>query len=167
MLFSYNWLRDLTGGLTAAPDALERLITMTTAECEGVEKTGELLEKACAARVQSVEPIAGSKNVKAVVDARAAGDDRGADCKDEGERTRLAAGDPRGHERPPPLAAGYRRPCARSRSTHDAAVSHPQCARHLTRSTTQLSPRARTEKAIGSMVLGAKPISEKVSRRRS
>jgi phenylalanyl-tRNA synthetase beta chain len=69
MLFSYNWLRDLTGGLTAAPDALERLITMTTAECEGIEKTGALLEKACAARVQSVEPIPDSKNVRAVVDA--------------------------------------------------------------------------------------------------
>jgi phenylalanyl-tRNA synthetase beta chain len=69
MLFSYNWLRDLTGGLTAAPDALERLVTMTTAECEGIEKTGELLDQACAARVQSVEPIADSKNVRAVVDA--------------------------------------------------------------------------------------------------
>src|SRR4051794_15993977 len=69
MKFSYNWLRDLTDGLSAAPDALERLITMKTAECEGIEKTGELLETACAARVQSVEPIQGSKNVKAVVDA--------------------------------------------------------------------------------------------------
>src|SRR4051794_16119953 len=69
MKFSYNWLRDLTDGLSAAPDALERLITMKTAECEGIEKTGELLETACAARVQSVEPIEGSKNVKAVVDA--------------------------------------------------------------------------------------------------
>src|SRR3954466_15556443 len=69
MKFSYNWLRDLTGGLAAAPDAVERLITMTTAECEGIEKTGEPLDSACAARVQSVEPIEGSKNVKAVVDA--------------------------------------------------------------------------------------------------
>src|SRR5690349_16693870 len=69
MKFSYNWLRDLNGGLAAAPEALERLITMSTAECEGIEKTGELLDSACAARVQSVEPIEGSKNVKAVVDA--------------------------------------------------------------------------------------------------
>src|SRR5262249_49432810 len=69
MLFSYNWLRELTDGLSASPTALERLITTKTAECEGIEKTGALLETACAARVQSVEPIADSKNVKAVVDA--------------------------------------------------------------------------------------------------
>jgi phenylalanyl-tRNA synthetase beta chain len=69
MKFSYNWLRDLTHGLAAAPDALERLITMKTAECEGIETTGALLDSACAARVQSVEPIEGTKNVKAVVDA--------------------------------------------------------------------------------------------------
>ncbi len=69
MKFSYNWLRDLNCGLAAAPEAIERLITMSTAECEGIEKTGDLLDAACAARVQSVEPIEGSKNVKAVVDA--------------------------------------------------------------------------------------------------
>jgi phenylalanyl-tRNA synthetase beta chain len=67
--FSYNWIRELVDGLDTAPEALERLITMKTAECEGIERSGELLEKACAARVQSVEPIAGSHNVKAVVDA--------------------------------------------------------------------------------------------------
>ena len=69
MLFSYNWIRELVDGLDAAPEALERLITMKTAECEGIEKVGALLETACAARVESVEPIAGSHNVKAVVDA--------------------------------------------------------------------------------------------------
>src|SRR6478752_6060460 len=69
MLFSYNWIRELVDSLDAAPEALERLITMKTAECEGVEKLGPLLETACAARVESVEPIANSHNVKAVVDA--------------------------------------------------------------------------------------------------
>ncbi len=69
MLFSYNWIRELTHGLSSTPAALERLITMKTAECEGIEKTGVLLETACAARVQSVEPIEGSYNVKALVDA--------------------------------------------------------------------------------------------------
>ncbi len=49
---------------------LERLITMKTAECEGIEETGELLAGACVARVEAVEPIAGSHNVKAVVDDR-------------------------------------------------------------------------------------------------
>jgi phenylalanyl-tRNA synthetase beta chain len=69
MLFSYNWIRELVDGLDAAPEPLERLITMKTAECEGIERVGELLETACTARVESVEPIAGSHNVKAVVDA--------------------------------------------------------------------------------------------------
>jgi phenylalanyl-tRNA synthetase beta chain len=69
MKFSYNWIRELVVGLDAGPNALERLITMKSAECEGIERTGELLERACTARVQSVEPIPDSHNVKAVVDA--------------------------------------------------------------------------------------------------
>jgi len=60
-------------GLTAPAGPLERLITMKTAECEGIEETGALLGEACAARVEAVEPIAGSHNVKAVVDAGALG----------------------------------------------------------------------------------------------
>ena len=56
-------------GLTQAAGPLERLITMKTAECEGIEETGALLADARAARVESVEPIPGSHNVKAVVDA--------------------------------------------------------------------------------------------------
>jgi phenylalanyl-tRNA synthetase beta chain len=71
--FSYNWIRDLVDGLDCPPSALERLITMKTAECEAIEPTGELLKHACLARVKSVEPIAGSHNVKAVVDAGALG----------------------------------------------------------------------------------------------
>lgn len=69
MKFSYNWIREFVPGLDCAPSALERLITMKTAECEGIEVAGPLLDRACAARVESVEPIAGSHNVKAVVDA--------------------------------------------------------------------------------------------------
>ena len=56
-------------GLTQAAGPLERLITMKTAECEGIEETGALLADARAARVESVAPIPGSHNVKAVVDA--------------------------------------------------------------------------------------------------
>jgi phenylalanyl-tRNA synthetase beta chain len=67
--FSYNWIRELVDNLDCAPGALEKLITMKTAECEGIERTGDLLESACAARVESVEPIPGGHNVKAVVDA--------------------------------------------------------------------------------------------------
>ena len=69
MLFSYNWIRELVDGLDQPPEALERLITMKTAECEGIEHTGALLESACAARVESVTPISGSHNVVAVVNA--------------------------------------------------------------------------------------------------
>src|ERR1019366_4856902 len=67
--FSYNWIREFVPGLTEAAGPLERLITMKTAECEGIEETGALLAEACVARVESVEPIPGSHNVKAVVDA--------------------------------------------------------------------------------------------------
>ncbi len=40
MKFSYNWLRDLVDGLEATPLELEHLITLKTAECEGVEPHG-------------------------------------------------------------------------------------------------------------------------------
>src|SRR5215471_12387504 len=69
MKFSYNWIRECVSDLECAPGPLERLITMKTAECEGIEVFGELLDRACASRVESVEPIADSHNVKAVVDA--------------------------------------------------------------------------------------------------
>jgi phenylalanyl-tRNA synthetase beta chain len=67
--FSYNWIREFVPQLAEAPGPLERLITMKTAECEGVEPAGELLARACLARVESVEPLAHSHNVKAGVDA--------------------------------------------------------------------------------------------------
>jgi phenylalanyl-tRNA synthetase beta chain len=38
--FSYDWLRDLAPDLDAAPTDLERLITLRTAECEGIEPAG-------------------------------------------------------------------------------------------------------------------------------
>ncbi len=37
MKFSYNWLRELVEGLDVQADELARLLTMKTAECEGVE----------------------------------------------------------------------------------------------------------------------------------
>ena len=73
MKFSYNWIRELVPGLAEAPGPLERLITMKTAECEGVEPACELLARATLARVESVEPIAGTHLVLAQVDAGAAG----------------------------------------------------------------------------------------------
>src|SRR6185312_11490063 len=68
MKFSYSWIRSLVDGLDVPAEALERLITMKTAECEGVEVSGPLLADAAAAWVDSVEPIEGSHNVKAVVE---------------------------------------------------------------------------------------------------
>jgi phenylalanyl-tRNA synthetase beta chain len=67
--FSYNWIRQFVPDLHEAPGPLERLITMKTAECEGVEPVGQLLAGACIARVESVDPIAHSHNAKALVDA--------------------------------------------------------------------------------------------------
>jgi phenylalanyl-tRNA synthetase beta chain len=69
MKFSYSWIRSLVDGLDVPAEALERLITMKTAECEGVETAGLLLADAAAATVESVEPIEGTHNVKTVVDA--------------------------------------------------------------------------------------------------
>lgn len=66
MKFSYSWLRELVDGLNEPPKDLTRLITLKTAECEGVEEAGGLLENACEARVVSVEAL--GKNVKAVVE---------------------------------------------------------------------------------------------------
>ena len=69
MLFSYNWLAELVGGLDADPVKLGRLITMKTAECEGVHAYAAHLERVCAARVVSAEPIPGSThNLRTVVE---------------------------------------------------------------------------------------------------
>ncbi|HEY3741222.1 MAG TPA: phenylalanine--tRNA ligase subunit beta [Bryobacteraceae bacterium] len=69
MKFSYQWLSDLVDGLGGGdPRELMRLITMKTAECEGIEEAGSLLRDACAAHVISAVPIAGSHNQTAVVE---------------------------------------------------------------------------------------------------
>src|SRR5579884_1040985 len=69
MKFSYNWLRELAPGLNVEPRELGRLITMKTAECEGVETYGAALEQVAVARIVAVDAIPGSPNVKAVVHA--------------------------------------------------------------------------------------------------
>ncbi|MGA2435502.1 MAG: phenylalanine--tRNA ligase subunit beta [Bryobacteraceae bacterium] len=68
MLFSYNWISELVDGLDASPAELGRLITMKTAECEGLAAVGAHLDRVCAARVTAVEPIPGSHNVKAAIE---------------------------------------------------------------------------------------------------
>ena len=67
MKFSYNWIRELVADLDCAPAPLERLITMKTAECEGIEPAGALLAGAVIAHVETAEPIGASHNVKAIV----------------------------------------------------------------------------------------------------
>src|ERR1700689_5507973 len=62
MKFSYQWIRELVPGLNTEPEELMRLITMKTAECEGLERVGTALADAAVARVKDVEPIAGSHN---------------------------------------------------------------------------------------------------------
>ncbi len=69
MKFSYNWIRECVEGLDVPAQSLERLITMKTAECDGIETSGALLAGAVPALVESVEPIEGSHNRKAIVDA--------------------------------------------------------------------------------------------------
>lgn len=60
MKFSFNWLCDLVDSLDVSPGEIGRLITMKTAECEGVERHGELLAQARIARVLTAEKIEGT-----------------------------------------------------------------------------------------------------------
>ncbi len=73
MKFSYNWIRELVDGLDTPAEPLERLITMKTAECEGIEAVGEPLAAAVVACVAEIQPIEGTHNVKAVADLGAHG----------------------------------------------------------------------------------------------
>ncbi|MBM3727684.1 MAG: phenylalanine--tRNA ligase subunit beta [Acidobacteria bacterium] len=67
MKFSYNWLCELAGVRALDAAAMGRLITVHTAECEGVEPWGAHFAEVRAARVVSVEPMAGHHR-KAVID---------------------------------------------------------------------------------------------------
>ncbi len=62
MKFSYNWIHELVPNLGTHPRELMRLITMKTAECEGLEHVGVALAEASVARVKEVEFIAGGHN---------------------------------------------------------------------------------------------------------
>src|SRR5689334_19201581 len=65
--FSYNWIKELVDGLDTGAEELSRLITMKTAESEGVEHVGEHFMRVCAAEVKAVESA--GKNFVAIVDA--------------------------------------------------------------------------------------------------
>ncbi len=68
MKFSYRWLCELVPGLTTQPDELQRLITMKTAECEGVLPVGAHFNHVIAARVLGLEALANGKNKLATID---------------------------------------------------------------------------------------------------
>lgn len=68
MKFSYNWISELVADLQTPPAELSNLITLKTAESEGLEAYGAHFELVCAARVESCDTIEGSKNRIAVVD---------------------------------------------------------------------------------------------------
>lgn len=76
MKFSYHWIRELVPGLDTDPADLMRLITMKTAECEGLEHVGAALVDASVARVKDVEWIPESHNQIAVVETHRYGTKR-------------------------------------------------------------------------------------------
>jgi phenylalanyl-tRNA synthetase beta chain len=69
MKFSYNWLSDFVPGLSASPSDLQHLITMKTAECEGIEPAGAHFKAVVAAHVLTVEPLPKGKNHRVTIDA--------------------------------------------------------------------------------------------------
>lgn len=69
MKFSYNWIHELVPALSLPPQELMKLITIKTAECDGVEPVGEHFAKVVTARVLEAEPIANTHNQRTVIDA--------------------------------------------------------------------------------------------------
>src|ERR1019366_2581633 len=68
MKFSYHWLREMVDGLDTPPKNLARLITLKTAECEGVHEVGSALAGASEAVVLYPKPVGASHNCRAVVE---------------------------------------------------------------------------------------------------
>jgi phenylalanyl-tRNA synthetase beta chain len=66
--FSYQWLCELVPGLSTTPAELQRLITMKTAECEGIEPVGAHFNNVVAARIVSIEPLAKGKNKSVTIE---------------------------------------------------------------------------------------------------
>ena len=66
MKFSYTWLRELVDGLDTPPQELERLITVKTAECEGVEEAGALLANAS----EALRPLRRADRLRAQSESR-------------------------------------------------------------------------------------------------
>lgn len=68
MKFSYNWISELVDGLDVPAEEVGRLITLKTAECEGVEAHGAMLADVCVARVLTAEKVEGTHLTLTTVD---------------------------------------------------------------------------------------------------
>lgn len=68
MKFSYNWIHELVDGLDVPPAETGHLITLKTAECEGVEAHGAMLDDVCVARVLTAEKVEGTHLTLTTVD---------------------------------------------------------------------------------------------------
>jgi len=68
LLFSCNWIRELVEGVEVDAGRLGLLLTMKTAECEGVHAVGDHLEQVCAARILTAAPLPGGQHWKAEVE---------------------------------------------------------------------------------------------------
>jgi phenylalanyl-tRNA synthetase beta chain len=66
--FSYQWISELVPGLDKDPAELQRLITMKTAECEGIEPAGAHFNDVLAARVLNVTALPKGKNKSVTID---------------------------------------------------------------------------------------------------
>jgi phenylalanyl-tRNA synthetase beta chain len=62
-------MSELVGGLDLEPSALENLITVKTAECEGIEPYGAYFSRVMAVRVLDAQPVGKGKNKLVSIDA--------------------------------------------------------------------------------------------------
>ncbi len=69
MKFSYQWISELVGDLSIAPSELEGLITVKTAECEGIEPFGAHFSTVKAVRILRFHPVGKGKNQAVTIEA--------------------------------------------------------------------------------------------------
>ncbi len=68
MKFSYQWISELVGDLSVAPSELEGLITVKTAECEGIKSFGGHFANVKAVRIQRFHSVGKGKNKAVTID---------------------------------------------------------------------------------------------------
>jgi phenylalanyl-tRNA synthetase beta chain len=80
--FSYQWIRELVPGLSTDTGELYKLITIKTAECEGIEPFGAYFANVVAARILAVETLPKGKNQSVIAEVA------------EGKQVRVVCGAP-------------------------------------------------------------------------